>query len=380
MRIFIVGDIVLDEPQADRFFDLARETLRGADVLIGHVEVPHTTRGIESRGDIPAPASAPENLEALGRAGFHVATLGGNHIHDRGAEGVADTIENLKAQGMATCGAGDDLAAARAPAVVTREERSVAVLSYNCVGPSAGWAGERRAGCAYVHVLTHYELEGANPGGPPRIFSFCDPDTLEAMQDDVAAAKRTHDVVVVCLHKGLVHTPAKLAMYERPLARAAVDAGADIVAGCHAHILRGVEIYKDRPIFHGLGNFVVVTRALSVEGNASPERRAWARRRQELFGFAPDPEYPFYPFHPEAKNAMIAVCDIDAGGKVDAGFIPCWVHPSGQIEPLARNERGEAVRRYVADITTRERFEVGCEWSGGVVRVRPSWTGGHADD
>jgi poly-gamma-glutamate synthesis protein (capsule biosynthesis protein) len=373
VRIFIVGDIVLDEPQADRFFDLARETLRGADVLIGHVEVPHTTRGIESRGDVPAPASAPENLEALGRAGFHVATLGGNHIHDRGAEGIADTIANLTAQGVAVCGAGEDLVAARTPAVVTRGGRSVAVLSYNCVGPKAGWAGERRSGCAYVHVLTHYELEGANPGGPPKIYSFCDPDTLEAMQDDVAAAKLLHDVVVVSLHKGLVHTPSKLAMYERPLARAAVDAGADIVAGCHAHILRGIEIYKDRPIFHGLGNFVVVTRALTVEGNASPERRAWARRRQELFGFTPDPEYPLYPFHPEAKNAMIAVCDADGGG-VDAGFIPCWVHPAGQIEPLARSEQGEAVRRYVADITAREGFKVRCEWAGDLVRVRPSWT------
>jgi len=52
------------------------------------------------------------------------------------------------------------------------------------------------------------------------------------------------DVLIVALHKGIGHTPAALAMYERPLAKAAIDAGADIVVGHHAHILRGIELYK----------------------------------------------------------------------------------------------------------------------------------------
>src|SRR5690625_6984982 len=63
-------------------------------------------------------------------------------------------------------------------------------------------------------------------------------------------------------------------------------------------IMRGVEVYRGRPIFHGLGNFVTVTRALS-RGGDSPERRAWAERREKLFGFRPDPAMPTYPFHPE---------------------------------------------------------------------------------
>src|SRR6185295_13376313 len=92
LRIMMVGDLVLDEPDADRFFDNARATLAQADVLLGHVEVPHTRRGVESVGDVPAPASDPDNLKALGRAGFKLASLAGNHVHDRGPEGIADTI------------------------------------------------------------------------------------------------------------------------------------------------------------------------------------------------------------------------------------------------------------------------------------------------
>jgi predicted acyl esterase len=69
-KLYMTGDLVLDEPNADFFFDPARAMLAEADLLIGHVEVPHTTRGVESVGDIPAPASDPENLRAVGRAGF----------------------------------------------------------------------------------------------------------------------------------------------------------------------------------------------------------------------------------------------------------------------------------------------------------------------
>jgi len=360
----MVGDLVLDEPNAPYFFDLARPTLAGADVLIGHVEVPHTTRGIESVGDVPAPAANPENLNALGEAGFHIATLAGNHIHDRGAEGIEDTIAALTRQGIATTGAGADLAAARAPAIVERAGRKVGVLSYNCVGPKDGWAGPDRAGCAYIRLLTADGVEIANPAGAGGANGAPDAASLAAMRADIAALRAKVDVVIVAFHKGTVHTPALIDGYERPVAHAAIDAGADIVISHHAHILRGVEHYRGKPIFHGLGNFVTVTRALNVEGNDSPARRAWAERRKVLFGFEPDPDYPLYPFHPEAKNAMIAVCDVTDDGAISAGFLPCWIQPTGQPEVLGRGERGQAVVDYVAEITRAAGLTAAFAWRG----------------
>jgi poly-gamma-glutamate synthesis protein (capsule biosynthesis protein) len=367
LRIMIVGDLVLDEPQADRFFDDARAILNTADVLIGHVEVPHTMRGKESVGDVPAPASDPANLAALKNAGFHLASLAGNHVHDRGTEGIADTIATLKQNGIAATGAGATLAEARKPAIIEKNGRRVALLSYNCVGPRQGWAGPSQAGCAYIRVISHYEMEAANPGGPPEAFTFPTPDSLEAMQADIAAAKRSADIVIVSLHKGLVHQPAKLAMYERPVARAAIDAGAEIVFGHHAHILKGVEVWRGKPIFHGLGNFVTVTRALNIEGNDNPARRAWAIKRREVFGFDPLTDYPLYPFHPEARNAMIAVCDVDGAGGVRAGFIPCWMQPSAAPLPLKRDARGEEVASYVEEISKRAGLETQFAWDGDCV-------------
>ncbi len=368
LKLMMVGDLILDEPDPDSFFDPARTILQQADLLIGHVEVPHTRRGRENTSDVPAPPSDPDNLAALKRAGFQVATLAGNHISDSGPDGIEDTIATLRKLGIATTGAGMNLAEARQPAIVARRGLRVGTLSYNCVGPKDSWAGEKKPGCAFVQVITHYELDHASPGGPPRIYSFAEPESTDAMLANVVELRPEVDVLIVALHKGIGHTPAALAMYERPLAKAVIDAGADVVLGHHAHILRGIEMYKGRPIYHGLGNFVTVTRALNVEKNPSPKRLEWARRRKELFGFEPDPAYPTYPFHPEARNAMIAVCEVGAEGARKTGFIPCWVNPKGQPEICGHDERGRAVASYVESITRKAGLSTNFEWDGDWVR------------
>ncbi len=163
------------------------------------------------------------------------------------------------------------------------------------------------------------------------------------------AASAGAQFCIVALHKGIVHTPVTLAPYERPLAQAAIDAGADLVIGHHAHILRGIEIYRDRPIFHGLGNGCVVTRALSVE-QTHPKRAEWARQRRIQFGFEPDPQYFLAPFHPEAVNGMLARVVIEDGRLSQAGFVPIYVEAPGR-PTLARGQRAAAVEQYVRRIS-----------------------------
>ena len=368
LTIQLVGDLILDEPDPDALFDLSRQRLGMGDVLVGHVEVPHTARGIETNFDVPAPASDPANLAALQRAGFHVATLAGNHIADAGPYGVEDTVAELHRLGIATTGAGMNRTEARRPALLERNGLRLGFLSYNCVGPRESWAGRNRAGCAYVHVLTHYELNHASPGGPPDVYTFADPATLDDMVADIETLRSQVDIAIVALHKGLGHTPATVGMYERQIARAAIDAGAHAVVGHHAHILQGMEVYRNCPIFHGLGNFAISTKALNIDGNSSPERRTWAERRRKLFGFEPDPEYLTYPFHPEAKNAIIAYCEFDREGIKSAGFTPCFVNRHSQPEILGDDERGRAVARYIADITARAGLQAEFEWVGDRVQ------------
>jgi poly-gamma-glutamate synthesis protein (capsule biosynthesis protein) len=172
----------------------------------------------------------------------------------------------------------------------------------------------------------------------------------EILARDIAAARAAADLVLVAVHKGIVHTPARLAPYERPLAHAAIDAGADAVIGHHAHIVRGIEFHRGRPIFHGLGNGCVVTRALGPAQD-HPARRAWAERRKRMFGFEPDPAYTLAPFHPEAVNAMLGKLRWHANGPVEVFIVPVHVEPPGR-PVLAAAARAQAIRDYIGHITT----------------------------
>jgi poly-gamma-glutamate capsule biosynthesis protein CapA/YwtB (metallophosphatase superfamily) len=347
VTIVLAGDLVLDVEDADHWLAGIAPALRAADLAIGHLEVPHTRRGTELGGDVPAPGAPPENLGAIGRAGFAALTLAGNHMADCGPEGIEDTLAGLDRLGVAHTGAGATLAAARMPARLVRGGRRVALLSYNCVGPEAAWATEQRAGCNYLRV--HTADGGAVAPAAP--LTDAAPEALEQLRGDVAAARADGaELVIVALHKGIVHTPAKLAPYERPLAHAAVAAGADIVIGHHAHILRGVELCGGKPVFHGLGNGCVVTNALGPE-QSHPARAAWARRRRELFGFEPDPRYVLAPFHPEAVNAALGVVHWAADGALTAGVIPVYVEPPGR-PVCVTDDRAEGVVAYLKQIGT----------------------------
>lgn len=339
------GDLILDVPQPDYWLDGIAARLRAAAVAIGHVEVPHTRRAPSLRGDIAAPGADPDNVPAMRRAGFRAVTLAGNHIADCGAEGIADTVAALDAAGIAHCGAGANLEAARRPCHVEAAGVRLALLSYNCVGPEESWATPTQAGCAFVRVDT---ADGSRitPRAP---LSTPNEESLAQLRADIRAARTDAQRVIVALHKGIVHTPALLAPYERAIAHAAIDAGADVVVGHHAHILRGIEFHRGKPIFHGLGNGCVVTRALSPD-TSDPGRADWARRRREIFGFTPDPAYFLAPFHPEAVNGMLGCVRLQADGTLRAGFAPLHVDPPGRPRSCTDAEARDVVR-YVEEIT-----------------------------
>ncbi len=343
--IILAGDLVLDEPDAGHWLSGIAPALKAADLAIGHLEVPHSRRGAELQGDVPAPGAPPENLAAIREAGFGMLSLAGNHIADCGAEGIADTIAELDRLGIGHAGAGLSLDEARKHTIMAAGRFRVALLSYNCVGPEASWASDKRAGCAWLRIET---ADGA-PIAPAAQLERMADDVPAILARDVAAARNEADLVLVALHKGIVHTPARLAPYERPLAHAAIDAGASAVIGHHAHIVRGIEFYRGRPIFHGLGNGCVVTRALSPAQD-HPARREWAERRKTLFGFEPDPAYTLAPFHPDAVNAMLGRLRCHEDGRIDAGIVPVHVEAPGR-PVLAHGAQARDIMNYIAGIT-----------------------------
>ena len=153
---------------------------------------------------------------------------------------------------------------ARKPAIIKRDGTQFGFLNYNCVGVKQQWATLAKPGCAYVQYIAHYEMNGSDPGGHPDVYTFAEPRSFKAMEDDIQKLRPLCDVLVVAFHMGILHSP-EIAMYEKQVSYAAIDAGADLVMGHHAHYLKGIEMHKGKAIFHGLGQFAPAGKGLTEE-------------------------------------------------------------------------------------------------------------------
>jgi poly-gamma-glutamate synthesis protein (capsule biosynthesis protein) len=165
--------------------------------------------------------------------------LANNHVLDWGHRGLAETLDTLRGAGLRTAGAGRDGAEAAAPAAIALPGKG-RVLVFGFAMESAGvppeWAaGERRAG---VNFLS--DLSGR---------------TAERIAAQVGAAKRAGDIVVLSIHWGgnwgYAVPPA-----QHGFAHALIDAGVDVVHGHSSHHPKGIEIYRDRLILYGCGDFL----------------------------------------------------------------------------------------------------------------------------
>jgi poly-gamma-glutamate capsule biosynthesis protein CapA/YwtB (metallophosphatase superfamily) len=355
-----VGDVTLRGDDPANVLELVQPVLRSADITFGNCESSYSERGSRNPAVRGENCGHPDAVRALNRVGFDVMTYANNHHIDAGYDAFFDTLQLLRDSGIATCGAGEDIAAARKPAIVERDGTRVAFLGYSSILMPGFEAGPNRPGCAPIAVYTHYQqVEYEQPGSKPRIFTFADPDHVEALRQDVSRAKEHADIVVFSPHWGIHFTPAVVADYETQVARAAIDAGADIVLGHHQHILKGVQVYKGKVIFHGMGNFAsnFVAGRFLAEDSSNPAFREMQEQYPE-HGLLYDPDYPSYPYRPEARNTLIVQCDIVDKSIRQVSFLPTLVNRHGQPEPLtAGDDRFADVRKYVKDISAAVGFD-----------------------
>src|SRR5262249_29219287 len=198
---------------------------------------------------------------------------------------------------------------------------------------------------------THYLQTDYQPGTAPKILTFPYPDDLEAMLDDIAAAKAQCDLLSVSYHWGLHGVKGALADYQTEVAHRAIDAGADLIIGTHPHRLKGIEVYKGRPIFYSLGNFCFdQPRWVLDEGRRrSPEHKA----HMDNYGWTYDPEYEeWYAVPPENRKSMHVQIDV-VDKRIDrVAFLPIMINQRAQPQILSRDDaRFDDVVSYVQEIT-----------------------------
>ncbi|HEY4141179.1 MAG TPA: CapA family protein [Pseudolabrys sp.] len=264
-KVILTGDVNLmrvTDP-AVPFRHVASE-LHAADVVFSNLECclrlqeqSHANEGFFADPKIGG--------EALTLSGIHAVGIANNVNY--GWANISASIGRLDEIGVLHTGAGANLAAAHAPAIVERNGLCVGALQRSSVyWPTDHEAQVDSPGIAVMKGHTAYhvpigrispDIPPANrPGIPPVILTWADATYLEDLRNEIAALRPRVDVLIGSFHWGLGREPLQ---YMKDIAHAAIDAGADVVMGHGPHHTLPIEIYKGRPIFYGLGNLTFNT-------------------------------------------------------------------------------------------------------------------------
>ncbi len=291
---------------ADKRLSYIINVIRGADVAFVNLETTiHRFEGYpigEGKSDAYAQAE-PYVADELKWAGFDLVSRANNHSMDYSVEGMAATTRNLERVGLIHAGAGMNLEEAREAAYLETPKGIVSLVSastYNLGVASHTRSNLRgRPGINPLRLETVYDLdpesfkalrEVANkfgiglPRGSEEVKEFTFPTregmfrlaeetklvrtvnefdfkgNIKAVED----AKKLSDWVIFSLHDHASASKGSEGFKPREFApepieefaHACVDAGADAFVGHGPHVLRGIEVYKGKPIFYSLGNFV----------------------------------------------------------------------------------------------------------------------------
>lgn len=167
-------------------------------------------------------------LTFLKENGVKAVSLANNHILDEKTS-FDDTRKKLADNGILSFGAGWDDASAREPVKILSEGSEYYLLGY-----------------AWEVTGIHQEKKGIHISLLKK----------KKMLEDIRKIKERDDSAqIICfLHWGYELEEYPLPK-DRELAREVIDAGACAVIGCHSHCVQGIELYKEKPIVYGLGNF-----------------------------------------------------------------------------------------------------------------------------
>ncbi|MGE5559025.1 MAG: CapA family protein [Bacillota bacterium] len=246
LSLILLGDVMLDRRirkwsgKVGGEYPFHPDTvciLKTADAVFANLESPIGMGGRPLEKKELWFCASPDMAPKLRGSGINVVSLANNHILDYGVSVFQQTMRILEGNGIRHVGGGRNAAEAGAPLILAFREKKIAFFAYS--------------------ELAEIYWDPANP----RSFLATDvrPGILPIKAKEIVRAirkiRKHADLIVVSLHWGTEyrHYPA---LWQRKTAHQLIDAGADIIAGHHPHVLQGVEYYHRGLIFYSLGNFV----------------------------------------------------------------------------------------------------------------------------
>ena len=366
VSLLLAGDTLITRPWShicDASFLGLVGTIRGADVAIANLEtVIHDFKG-HAQADAGGVymASLPLIAAELKWAGFDMLAHANNHAFDYGTSGVLETIRHVEGEGLIVAGSGMDLQSARAPRYFPCKGSTIALVAMASDFVSYGKASHSRPdvpgrpginplAISRRRIKMTVRADGrlrksisrwfGSPRATPRPWNFdivaslgwrADISDVAANLDVISEAASNADVVVTSIH---AHRQGPWLV---TFARQAIDRGSHLVLIHGPHEIRGVELYKGRPVFYSLGDFVFeseyVTRlpaeAYQRVGLAAdaPIEELRAANDKHMSGLSKDPE---------AYQAIIAVISIVDGGLRRIRLLPIELNFEAKDESRGR--------------------------------------------
>jgi gamma-polyglutamate biosynthesis protein CapA len=245
LTMTMVGDVMMGRHVeevtkrhgADYLFRHVKPYFDASDYVSGNFEHPilkddvnryeKTEKSIHLRTDM-------DSIHAVKNAGFTVMNLANNHLMDYGEEGLRDTLDVFDRYNMDYVGGGEN-----------RKEAKEHINYQDVNGVRVATLGFTDA---FVEgTIATKDRNGLLSANPDVLFDMIE----KAKNEDHGNA----DLVVVNVHWGQEYD-TEATPRQKALAKAMVDAGADIIIGHHPHVLQSFDVYKDGIIFYSLGNFV----------------------------------------------------------------------------------------------------------------------------
>jgi len=242
VNIILVGDIMLDrgveymigkQGNGDFRFPFLKiaDYFKKADIVFGNLEGVISDKGTKV-GSIYSFRVNPEAMEALAFSNFNVLSLANNHALDYGREALKDCLNRLKEHNISYVGAGFNEQEAFSLVVKEINNTKIGFLAYIDIGPESWKAKEQTPGIAWIQN-----------------------SDLEKIRKDIQEAKSKTDILIVSLHSGEEYVQ-ELTPFQTNFVKTAIEAGADIIAGHHPHVVQKDERQGQQYIFYSLGNFI----------------------------------------------------------------------------------------------------------------------------
>ncbi|MDF2538107.1 MAG: hypothetical protein K0S76_1128 [Herbinix sp.] len=206
------------------------EEMKAVDIMMLNNEFAYSTRGTKLPDKSYTFRANPKRVDILHEMGVDIVSLANNHALDYGQDALLDTFTTLDEAGIEYVGAGENLDRAKAPIYYTLGDTKIAYVAASRV----------------IYAMDWYATD-TRPG----MIGTYDPTLLI---ESIREASANSDYVAVFVHWG-VEKNNYPEDYQRKFAKQYIDAGADIVIGCHPHVMQGIEIYKGKPIAYSLGNY-----------------------------------------------------------------------------------------------------------------------------